>query len=135
MAVSKPLMIKVVGTKATLNKEVYLYLGDGGTTLQISLMDNSGNNIVTEFEAVKASVCVLTANNKVVYDSDCVVNNNIVIFELSTEFINEIAEEGTHMLQIHLYDAMENGNRLTIPPVSLTLLKPICDITIDPSTP
>lgn len=135
MALTKKLTIKVNGKKATLSKKVYLYLGDGGITLNIEILEND-TNMVVETGAVRATVCILTAANKVIYDRTCGITDGLIDFALTTEFINEIAEEGTHLLQIHLYDAEgEIANRYTIPPVSLTLLKPICDIASDPDTP
>lgn len=135
MAVTKSLTIKVNGKKSTLNKKVYLYLGDGGVTLRLEIVENN-TNMVTEFGAVRATVCILTASNNVIYDRNCEIVDGLIDFELTTEFINEIAEEGSHLLQIHVYDGVEeDANRRTIPPVSLSLLKPICDIASDPNTP
>lgn len=132
MAITKSLTIKVNGKKSTLSKKVYLYLGDGGVTLNLEILEGD-LNLVEATAATQAKVCILTANNNVIYDNDSVIADGIIKFILSTEFINEIAEEGTHLLQIHLFDA--DGERYTIPPVSLTLMKPICDIGDDPDTP
>lgn len=132
MALTKSLTIKVNGKKATLSKKVYLYLGDGGITLLLEVVD--GNvNLVTETQTVYATVCILTASNKVIYDKPSDIVDGLIEFELTKDFIREIAEEGSHLLQIHLFDA--EGERYTIPPVSLTLMKPICDIGEDPDTP
>lgn len=133
LAVTKTLTIKVNGKKSTLSKKVFIYLGDGGTTLLFDIVDNNNNNMAVEFESTHAEVCILTASNKVIYDRDCEIINGMIEFELTSEFVNEIAEEGSHLLQVHLYD--EANNRRTIPPITLTLLKPICDIANDPSTP
>lgn len=132
MAITKALTIKVNGKKSTLSKKVYLYLGDGGVTLLLEILEGT-TNLVTETATEYAKVCILTANNKVIYDKDSKIQDGLIEFKLTTEFVNEIAEEGSHLLQIHLFDA--EGSRYTIPPVTLTLMKPICDIANDPDTP
>lgn len=144
MAIVKDLTITVNGSNSKLSKDVYLYLGDGATTLLITVIENDsvfgtfktvGSNIVTENATKYANVCVLKANNELVYSDKCPIVNGKIKFEIKKEFIDEIAEKGTHLLQIHLYDGEgENANRLTIPPVSLTILQPIC-MSGDEDTP
>lgn len=136
MAIIKELTITVNGSQAKLNKEVYLYLGDGQTTLLITVQEpsyiigsfeNNKSNIIVEQETVYAQVCLLKANNEIVYSDRCEIIDDKIRFVISKEFINQIGEKGTHLLQIHLYDGLdEDANRLTIPPVSLTILQPIC---------
>ena len=146
MAIIKDLTITVKKNVSTLSEDVYLYLGDGGVTLLIEVLENhykfgsfrSGStNVVEESDAQWASVCILKANNEVVFSDKCEILDGKIRFEITKEFIDEIAEMGTHMLQIHLYDGPdEDSNRLTIPPVSLSILKPICDYNdVDPDTP
>ena len=146
MAIYKNLTITVRNNISTLSEDVYLYLGDGGVTLLIEVLQNhykfgsfkSGEtNLVDEFAAQWASVCILKANNEVVFSDKCEILDERIRFEITKDFIDEIAEMGTHMLQIHLYDGPdESSNRITIPPVSLSILKPICDYNdVDPDTP
>ena len=146
MAIIKNLTITVKNDKATMSENIYLYLGDGGVTLLIEVLQNhykfgsfkSGNtNIVEDSAAQWASVCILKANNEVVFSERCEILDSKIRFEITKDFIDEIAEMGTHMLQIHLYDGPdEESNRLTIPPVSLSILKPICGYNdVDPDTP
>lgn len=137
MAIIKELTITVSGSQSRLNKEVYLYLGDGQTTLLITIQEpnyiignfeNNNSNIVVQQETVYAQVCLLKPNNELVYSDKCEIIDDKIKFVISKEFIDQIGEKGTHLLQIHLYDSLdeENANRLTIPPVSLTILQPIC---------
>ena len=143
MAIIKYLTITVKDDKALLSENVYLYLGDGGVTLLIEVLQNhykfgsfkSGKtNLVEDSEAQWASVFILKANNEVIFSDRCEILDGKIRFEITREFIDEIAEKGTHMLQIHLYDGPDvDSNRLTIPPVSLSILKPICNQ--DPDTP
>jgi hypothetical protein len=136
LAIVKEVTISVNGNSAKLNKSVYLYLGDGQTTLLITLKEYQatiGNfedierNIVVQQETVYAQICLLKANNELVYSDKCEIIDDKIKFVISKDFIDEIGEKGTHLLQIHLYDGEgEDANRLTIPPVSLTILQPIC---------
>ena len=48
MAIIKELTITVSGSQSRLNKEVYLYLGDGQTTLLITIQEP--NYIIGNFE-------------------------------------------------------------------------------------
>ena len=143
MAIVKNLSITVNGKKSSISKPIYLYLGDGAITLLISILEKSfvigtvdnSNNIVTSTNAEYARVCILKSNNELVYSNRCPVVEDKIKFTIEKEFIDEIAEVGEHLLQIHLYDAETDGNRYTIPPVSISLLKPICDIGHDSNTP
>ena len=136
MAIVKDLTITVNGNSSKLSKDVYLYLGDGKTTLLITVIETSsifgtfktvGSNVVTEQNTKYAEVCVLKANNELVYSDRCQIIDGKIRFEISKEFIDEIGEAGTHLLQVHLFDGEGvDANRLTIPPVSLTILQPIC---------
>ena len=145
MAIVKDLTITVSGSSAKLSKNVYLYLGDGEITLLIKVIETTsifgtfkteGSNIVTEQDAKWAKVCILKSNNELVYSDKCQIIDDKIKFVIKKEFIDEIGEEGSHLLQIHMYDSeSENANRHTIPPVSITILKPICDIGHDSNTP
>lgn len=145
MAIVKDLTITVKKNVSTLSEDVYLYLGDGGVTLLITVLENHSrfgsfrsntSNVVEESETQWASVCILKSNNEVVFSDKCQIYDGKIRFEINKEFIDEISEVGEHLLQIHLYDGEdENSNRLTIPPVSLNILKPICNQGIDPDTP
>ena len=136
MAIIKDLKITVNGSSAKLSKDVYLYLGDGQTTLLIEVVETDSifgtfmsqvSNIVSESDTKYAEVCVLKANNELVYSDRCEILDGKIRFVIDKSFIDEIGEQGTHLLQIHLYDAEDDtANRLTIPPVSLNILRPIC---------
>lgn len=143
MAIVKNLSITVNGNKSSISKPIYLYLGDGAITLLINILEknyvigtvDSSNNLVEATNTEYARVCILKSNNELVYSDRCPVVEGKIKFIIEKEFIDEIAEAGEHLLQIHLYDAEVDGNRYTIPPVSISLLKPICDIGHDSNTP
>ena len=136
MALTKKLSIRVNGKKATFSDKVFIYLGDGVIKLVIEILENN-TNMAVETGSVFAKICVLTATYETVYSERCPIVDGEIDFSVTKEFIKKIAEEGTHLLQIHLYDSYDEvtSNRYTIPPVTLTLLKPICDIGSDSSTP
>ena len=143
MAILKDLTIKVKGNKANISKPVFLYLGDGDITLLIKVVESNfiigatddELNIVEQADTTYARVCILKPNNELIYSNKCKIVEGKIKFEISKEFIDELAEVGEHLLQIHLYDAEEGGNRHTIPPISITILKPLCDIGHDSNTP
>ena len=146
MAIVKEVTIRVSNNKSVIDKPIYLYLGDGSVTLLINILDVTmkvgtyveSTNIIEEFDTKWAKVCLLKPDNTIVYGRQCTVKDNKLSFLIDKEFIDELGEEGEHLLQIHLYDSNEtnvNGvNRYTIPPISLQVLKPLCDIGHD-STP
>ena len=142
MAIVKDLVITVNGKDAKVSNNVFLYLGDGAVTLLITVLEKSSifgtidtaTNLVTENNTVYAKVCVLKSNNELVYSDKCEIRGDKIRFTISKEFIDEIAEVGQHLLQIHMYDGLYDGaNRLTIPPVTINILQPICDIGHDKS--
>ena len=140
MAIVKEVTLRVSNNKASIDKPIYLYLGDGEITLLISILDVTvkigtyieSTNLVREYGTKWASVCLLKPDNTIVYGSECSVSDNKLVFKISKEFIDELGEQGEHLLQIHLYDSNnidgDNVNRYTIPPISLQVLKPLCDI-------
>lgn len=143
MAIVKELTINVVKNKATISKPVYLYLGDGQVTLVLNINEVNtqigtyveSTNLVESFSTIWAKVCILKPDKSVVYNDKCEVKDNKLVFVINKEFIDELGEEGEHALQIHLYDAEgDDANRFTIPPISINILKPLCDIGHD-STP
>lgn len=136
MAIVKNLTITVNGANASLSKPVYLWLGDGQTTLLINILEvdgifgtfkNSGSNLVTESGSKWAEVCLLKADGELVYSDRCEVLDDMIKFVISKDFIDEIGEKGTHVMQIALFDDddEETANKLTIPPVSLSVMSPI----------
>ena len=143
MAIVKDLTIKVKGNKANISNPIFLYLGDGAITLLIKILESNfiigttdnDLNIVEQANTAYARVCILKPNNELVYSNKCKIIEGKIKFEISKEFIDELAEVGEHLLQIHLYDAEEGGNRHTIPPIGITILKPLCDIGHDSNTP
>lgn len=143
MAIVKQLTINVSKNRATLSKPVYLYLGDGQVTLELTINEVdtqigtyiASTNVVEAFGTIWARACILKPDDSIVYNDKCEVKDRKLVFVIDKEFIDELGEAGEHILQIHLYDAEgDDANRYTIPPISINILKPICDIGHD-STP
>ena len=142
MAIIKELTITVKDNTATLSENLFLYKGDGGITLLISILENrykfggfisEKSNVIEESQTQWASVCVLKAEGEVVKGKRCEIYDDMIRFEIDKTFLDDVKEVGTHSLQIHLYDSMdEDANRLTIPPVSFTVLETICEVEIEP---
>ena len=136
MAIFKDITITVKQNTAILSDNIYLYLGDGGITLLISVIQNNckfGNfksgktNIVEETESRWASICVEKADGEIIISDRCEIWDGKIRFEITKEFVNDISEAGIHKLQIHLYDSeSEDGNRYTVPPVEFNVLEPLC---------
>ena len=146
MAITSDVNITVNGNKSTLSSPVYFYLGDGTCTLLLHITKIGINmntyapvtNIVDEFGAMFARVCILKPDSSVLISKDInEIYNGTIVFNVTKDLMDEVAEEGEFFLQIHLYDnniftnPKEPVNRYTIPPVSFNVVKPLCDIGHD----
>lgn len=165
MAITQSIDITVSGNKASLSSPVFLYLGDGVCTLELSITKLSMSfkrgfsspavSVIDEFSAQRARICILTPymvdsgleddpatpkvdeskTNALIIDDECEIVTNdkgvpVVYFVIKKEYIDRLGKEGEYQLQIHLYDSIltdGTANRYTIPPVSLTVLSPLCD--------
>ena len=138
MAIVRNIEITVKGNTATLSEDIYVYLGDGRITFLFTILEPhyvfgsfrpDNLNVVEESDAQWARVCVLKPDGSIAMSDHNEVLDGKIKFDLTLGFINDIGEEGTHQLQIHLYDDQYafGSNRLTIPPVPIHVLKPICD--------
>lgn len=129
--------ITINNDKATLDKPIYFYIGDGNITCLFTIkekektarfgsIDNS-SNIIQDNEDLDYANAYIYKPNKGHADT---ARTQIVGDKLQVEFkfdnIDENSEAGVHKLQIHLYDS-ESGerNRLTIPPVDINVLMPV----------
>lgn len=141
MAVIKEITITVNNNKATLDKPIFLYLGDGDITFLIKVLETqytigtfpTSANIIEKSDLVYANICIQKPDKTVVKSRTFQIIDDKIRFEMAKDLLNELTEQGQHYLQIHLYDSdMVDANRYTIPPVSITVEQPICyphDIT------
>ena len=143
MAIVKEVTVTVNNNTATINKPIFAYMGDGTITFLIKVLQTNHkigslpttSNVLAETDAQWASVCVKKPDGRNVAVKKCTVMDEKIRFELTKDFIDELNEIGTHSLQIHLYDGeLATANRITIPPIEITILEPLCDnVTITDS--
>ena len=127
--IQKEVIITIEGRTASLSESIYLYKGDRNIDILFTITDakfkfNENNgNILVESSAKYATVKVLKPNGITFESNKLSIVDNKVVLEITQDFIDEITEIGTHLVQIQLWD---NGNgRVTLPPVNFEVLAPI----------
>ena len=76
-----------------------------------------------ESTAKYATVNVLKPNGTTFSSEKLAITDNKVVLTINQQFIDEITEVGTHLVQIQLWDT-DNG-RVTLPPINFEVLEPI----------
>ena len=128
--------ITINNDKATLDKPIYFYIGDGNITCLFTIKEIektarfgkvNDSNIIQENDSIDYGEARIYKPNK---DHAETARAEIIDDKLQVEFkfdnIDEYSEAGVHKLQIHLYDnATGNRNRLTIPPIDIHVLMPV----------
>ena len=137
MAIFIERTITINNDRATLDKPIYFYIGDGNITCIFTINEkektarfgsiNNSSNIIQDNEDIDYGEAYIYKPNR---DSATTTRTQIVGDKLQVEFkfdnIDEFSEAGVHKLQIHLYDSESGGrNRLTIPPVDINVLMPV----------
>ena len=127
--IQKEVIMTIEGRTASLSESIYLYQGDRNIDILFTITDakfkfNENNgNILVESSAKYATVKVLKPNGMTFESNKLSIADNKVVLEITQDFIDEITEIGTHLVQIQLWD---NGNgRVTLPPVNFEVLAPI----------
>ena len=127
--IEKQVTMTIDGRNASLNEEIYLYQGDKNIDILFTIVDTKfkfneySGNILVESTAKYATVKVLKPNGKTFTSNKLTILDNKVVLTIDQQFIDEITEIGTHLVQIQLWDA-DNG-RVTLPPVNFEVLTPI----------
>lgn len=136
MAIIIERTITINNDKATLDKPIYFYIGDGNITCLFTIKEIgktarfgkvNDSNIIQENDSIDYGEARIYKPSK---DHAETARAEIIDDKLQIEFnfdnIDENSEAGVHKLQIHLYDS-ESGerNRLTIPPVDINVLMPV----------
>ena len=128
----KPLTLTINKSKTSLNEPVYLYKGDGGICLCVTVKQvkyRFGNHLARTEDldlgyAHSCEVYVLGANKQLRLVPKAEITENEVHIFIEKDWLNESSEIGKHYVQIVLYD--ESGeSRLTLPPFSFEVLSPI----------
>lgn len=129
--IQKNVEISVNGNSASLNEQIYLYKNDRNIDIIFTIVDDRfkfneySGNILVDSTAKFATIKVLKPNGQKFTSEKFAIEDNKVTLTITEDFIDQIEEVGVHQLQIQLWDS-ENG-RVTIPPVSFTVITPIFD--------
>lgn len=127
--IEKDVTITIEGRNATLSESVYLYRGDMNIDILFTITDAKfkfneySGNILVESTAKYATVNVLKPNGNTFSSGKLAIVDNKVVLTIDQQFIDEVTEIGTHLVQIQLWDT--NNGRVTIPPVNFEVLAPI----------
>lgn len=136
MAIIIERTITINNDKATLDKPIYFYIGDGDITCLFTINEMkkaarfgtvSNNNIIQDLDSVDYGEAKIYKPNKDHAETtraEIIDDKLEVIFKFDN--IDDYSEAGVHKLQIHLYDSsIGDRNRLTIPPIDIHVLMPI----------
>ena len=124
------LELTVNDDRATLNEEVVIYLGDNGICLHVALKQvkyKFNTQMVCSFEAIEycdsCEVIIQKPNEEIFIIPKTEVINNLVHVYIDSTWTDTLSELGEHKMQIILYD--KNNSRITLPSVSITVLRPL----------
>jgi hypothetical protein len=127
--IEKEVTMTIEGSTATLSESIYLYRGDRNVDILFTITDAKfkfneySGNILVESTAKYATVNVLKPNGTTFSSERLAIIDNKVVLTIDQQFIDEITEVGTHLVQIQLWDT-DNG-RVTLPPINFEVLEPI----------
>ena len=127
--IEKEVTMTIEGRTASLSESIYLYRGDRNVDILFTITDAKfkfneySGNILVESTAKYATVNVLKPNGTTFSSERLAIIDNKVVLTIDQQFIDEITEVGTHLVQIQLWDT-DNG-RVTLPPINFEVLEPI----------
>jgi hypothetical protein len=127
--IEKEVIMTIEGNTASLSESIYLYRGDRNVDILFTITDAKfkfneySGNILVESTAKYATVNVLKPNGTTFSSERLAIIDNKVVLTIDQQFIDEITEVGTHLVQIQLWDT-DNG-RVTLPPINFEVLEPI----------
>ena len=140
MAIIIERTITINNDQATLDKPLYLYIGDGDITCLFTIKEKTKaarfgaittTNSITE-SASYGEVRIYkpdpgsdsTSRLESTTRAEIIDDKLQVVF--SYKNIDDVSEAGVHKLQIHLYDDDDSArNRFTIPPIEINVLLPV----------
>lgn len=127
--IEKEVTMTIEGSTASLSESIYLYRGDRNVDILFTITDAKfkfneySGNILVESTAKYATVNVLKPNGTTFSSEKLAIIDNKVVLTINQQFIDEVTEVGTHLVQIQLWDT-DNG-RVTLPPINFEVLEPI----------
>ena len=132
--------ITIKDDKATLDRPLYLYIGDGDITCLFTIEEKkkaatfgsiNKTNTITE-NASYGEVRIYKpdkgsdATSRLVFTDRAEIIDDKLQVIFSYKNIDDFSEAGVHKLQIHLYDDDDSErNRFTIPPIDINVLLPV----------
>ena len=133
MSITRDVTLTVNGSRSTLDSNIYMYMNDGGITLNIKILNLAYiiNSLTSPVRIASATVLKPNGNGSFTV-TNLKVDGDKVIFDIESNMTDEINEVGIYRVQIHLYDDAEN--RVTIPPFKF-YVKPVIGGSGGGSTP
>ena len=111
---------------SSINEPIILYRGDKEVEIRFALKEEApfrfnrevGSNIIENSEAAYGQLVIKASNNlPAIFSEIAPTNKGRIVFKITEEMIDEIAEVGNYSFQIRLFD--ENiSSRITLPEVN-----------------
>ena len=118
--------VKVKSGASSINKPVILYRGDREVEIRFTLKEEApfrfnkeaGANIIENSEAAYGLLVIKAPNDlPAIFSKIAPTNEGKIVFKITEDMIDEIAEVGNYSFQIRLFD--ENiSSRITLPEVN-----------------
>ena len=111
---------------SSINDTIILYRGDKDVEIRFTLNEGSpfrfgsgaSPNIIEKTEAAYGQLVIKAPNNlSAIFSEVAPTNEGKIIFKITGEMIDEIAEVGNYSFQIRLFDESTNS-RVTLPEVN-----------------
>ena len=119
-------VIKVKRGASSINEPIILYRGDREVEIRFALKEEApfrfnrevDSNIIENSEAAYGQLVIKTPNDlPAIFSEITPTNEGRIVFKITEEMIDEIAEVGNYSFQIRLFD--ENiSSRVTLPEVN-----------------
>lgn len=117
--ITKNVNIKITDDRAVLSEKIIMYQNDKGIDIYFTISGfnykfNKDNltGVAVDGRLAKPSGEIITVNNM------SISGTNKIKFTIDDTMTDELAEIGTHKLQISLYDDATKTNRVTMPPIT-----------------
>lgn len=117
--ITKNVNIKITDDRAVLSEKIIMYQNDKGIDIYFTISGfnykfNKDNltGVAVDGRLAKPSGEIITVKNM------SISGTNKIKFTIDDTMTDELAEIGTHKLQISLYDDATKTNRVTMPPIT-----------------
>lgn len=130
----RELIMTVNNTTASLNEPLQIYQDDRGITLKIKVLRYKylfdklvEEDTIKDSSIISARAIILKPDG--VSKLECPrenIEDDCVMIHITRDWTDEDVEIGKYKLQIQLYGSDFVNERITLPPVSFDVVKPIC---------